>query len=88
MDAQGSDARRKGIGAMPLQSDEKAIVHVADDDPSTREPLQNLFLSIGLATRTYGTARDFLATVPVHRNETRLCTYAAIGMAAICLART
>jgi hypothetical protein len=26
--------------------------------------------------------------VPVHRNETRLCTYAAIGMAAICLART
>ena len=47
---------------MPLQSDEKAIVHVVDDDPSMREALQDLFLSIGLETRTYATARDFLAT--------------------------
>lgn len=47
---------------MPLQSDQKAIVHVVDDDPSMREALQDLFLSIGLETRTYATARDFLAT--------------------------
>jgi FixJ family two-component response regulator len=47
---------------MPLQSDLKAIVHVVDDDPSIREALKDLFLSIGLETRTYATARDFLAT--------------------------
>ena len=47
---------------MPLQSDQKAIVHVVDDDPSMREALQDLFLSIGLETRTYATARDFLVT--------------------------
>jgi FixJ family two-component response regulator len=47
---------------MPLQSDQKAIVHVVDDDPSMREALQDLFLSMGLETRTYATARDFLAT--------------------------
>lgn len=47
---------------MPLQSDQKAVVHVVDDDPSMREALQDLFLSIGLETRTYATARDFLAT--------------------------
>jgi FixJ family two-component response regulator len=46
---------------MPLPSDQKAIVHVVDDDPSMREALQDLFLSIGLETRTYATARDFLA---------------------------
>jgi FixJ family two-component response regulator len=47
---------------MPLQSDQKAIVHVVDDDPSMREALQDLFLSIALEARTYATARDFLAT--------------------------
>ena len=47
---------------MPLESDQKAVVHVVDDDPSMREALQDLFLSIGLDTRTYATARDFLAT--------------------------
>jgi FixJ family two-component response regulator len=47
---------------MPLQSDLKAIVHVVDDDPSIREALKDLFLSIGLETRTYATARDFLGT--------------------------
>jgi FixJ family two-component response regulator len=46
---------------MPLPSDQKAIVHVVDDDSSMREALQDLFLSIGLETRTYATARDFLA---------------------------
>jgi FixJ family two-component response regulator len=47
---------------MPVQSDQKAIVHVIDDDSSMREALQDLFLSIGLESRTYATARAFLAT--------------------------
>ena len=47
---------------MSLQSDQKAVVHVVDDDPSMRQALQDLFLTIGLETRTYATARDFLAT--------------------------
>jgi FixJ family two-component response regulator len=28
---------------MPLQSDQKTIVHVVDDDPLIREALQDLF---------------------------------------------
>ena len=47
---------------MLLQSGQKAIVHVVDDDPSMREALQNLCHSIGIETRTYATARDFFAT--------------------------
>jgi FixJ family two-component response regulator len=46
---------------MLLQPDQKAIVHVVDDDASIREALQNLLLSIGLEARTYATARDFVA---------------------------
>jgi FixJ family two-component response regulator len=49
-----------GVLAMPLQSDQKATVHVVDDDPSMREALQDLFHSMGLETRAYATARDFL----------------------------
>jgi len=47
-------------GAMLLQSDQKAIVHVVDDDASMRGALQDLFHSIGLETRTYATAREFV----------------------------
>jgi FixJ family two-component response regulator len=47
---------------MPLQSDQKAVVHVVDDDASMRAALQDLFDSMGLETRTYATARDFIAT--------------------------
>src|SRR3546814_9580854 len=46
---------------MQLQPDQKAIVHVVDDDASIREALENLFLSIALEARTYATARDFVA---------------------------
>jgi FixJ family two-component response regulator len=45
---------------MPLPPDQNAIVHVVDDDPSMREALRDLFLSIGLETWTYATARGFL----------------------------
>jgi FixJ family two-component response regulator len=47
---------------MPLPSDQRAIVHVVDDDPSMRAALQDLFQSIGLETRTYAIARDFIPT--------------------------
>jgi FixJ family two-component response regulator len=47
--------------AMPLQTSEKAIVHIVDDDASIRDALQGLFDTMGLDTRTYAAARDFLA---------------------------
>ena len=47
---------------MKPQSDQKAIVHVVDDDASMREALQNLCHSIGIEARTYASARDFLTT--------------------------
>jgi FixJ family two-component response regulator len=45
---------------MPLEANESAIVHVVDDDPAMRAALADLLLTVGLAARTYGTARDFL----------------------------
>jgi FixJ family two-component response regulator len=45
---------------MPLHTGDRAIVHVVDDDASLRAALESLFETVGLATRTYGTARDFL----------------------------
>src|SRR4030081_2610214 len=45
---------------MPFQTSNRAVVHVADDDVSLRGAWQSLFGSVGLDTRTYGTARDFL----------------------------
>ena len=47
---------------MKPQPDQKAIVHVVDDDASMREALRNLCHSIGIEARTYATARDFLTT--------------------------
>jgi FixJ family two-component response regulator len=45
---------------MPLQNSGKAIVHVVDDDTSMRGALESLFESVGLDSRTYATAGDFL----------------------------
>jgi FixJ family two-component response regulator len=36
------------------------VVHVVDDDVSLCSALAGLFETVGLATRTYGSARDFL----------------------------
>ena len=47
---------------MLSQTNEKAIVHVVDDDASMRGALESLFDSVGLATQTYAAARDFLVT--------------------------
>jgi FixJ family two-component response regulator len=46
--------------AMPLEANQSIIVHVVDDDPSMRGALEELFQTVGLPTRTYGAARDFL----------------------------
>jgi FixJ family two-component response regulator len=46
---------------MLSQINEKAVVHVVDDDASMRGALEGLFDSVGLDARTYATARDFLA---------------------------
>lgn len=45
---------------MPLRTCTSAIVHVVDDDASLRGALESLFNSVGLATRTYEAAHDFL----------------------------
>ena len=46
---------------MPVETREKAVVHVIDDDASMRRALEEVFNSVGLETRTYSTASDFLA---------------------------
>jgi FixJ family two-component response regulator len=51
-----------GAPVMPSQTNERAIVHVVDDDASMRGALEGLFDTVGLATQTYAAARDFLAT--------------------------
>jgi FixJ family two-component response regulator len=45
---------------MPSKTSERAVVHVVDDDASMRGALEGLFDTVGLATRTYATAGDFL----------------------------
>ncbi len=47
---------------MPSQIVENAVVHVVDDDASLRGALEGLFETVGLATQTYGAAREFLST--------------------------
>jgi FixJ family two-component response regulator len=47
---------------MPSEKNERAIVHVVDDDASMRGALESLFDSVGLGTQTYAAAGDFLAT--------------------------
>jgi FixJ family two-component response regulator len=44
----------------PADAAETPLVHVIDDDASLRAALDSLFRSVGLATRLYGSAQDFL----------------------------
>jgi FixJ family two-component response regulator len=53
---------RVGVPEMAFQTNERAIVHVVDDDASVRGALEGLFDSVGLDSQTYVSARDFLAT--------------------------
>jgi FixJ family two-component response regulator len=52
---------RMSASAVASQTNERAIVHVVDDDASMRDALEGLFDTVGLDTQTYATARDFLA---------------------------
>jgi FixJ family two-component response regulator len=47
---------------MPFETNNRAVVHVVDDDASLCGALESLFESVGLDTRTYRAARDFLDT--------------------------
>jgi FixJ family two-component response regulator len=49
---------------MPFEMNNRAVVHVVDDDASLRDALESLFDSVGLQTRTYGAARGFLDASP------------------------
>jgi FixJ family two-component response regulator len=48
------------IPMMPCRTKERAVVHVVEDDASLRGALESLFESVGLDTRTYAAAGDFL----------------------------
>jgi FixJ family two-component response regulator len=48
-------------------TNEKPLVHVVDDDAFMRGALEGLFDSVGLQTRTYATAKDFLSASPSDR---------------------
>jgi FixJ family two-component response regulator len=41
---------------------ETALVHIIDDDSSLRRVLDSLFRSVGLATKSYGSVHEFLAS--------------------------
>ena len=53
---------------MPQETHEKASVHIVDDDESVRRALDSLFRSVGLETRMYGSAGEFLAAGAVERH--------------------
>jgi len=50
---------------MALPTRDRAVVHVVDDDASMRGALEALLESVGLDTRSYASAGEFLATRPV-----------------------
>jgi FixJ family two-component response regulator len=45
---------------MAIEANSSAVVHVIDDDASIGAALESLLEEVGLVTRTYRTARDFL----------------------------
>jgi FixJ family two-component response regulator len=51
------------LGLRPVGWDmnDKTLIHVVDDDASLRSALTSLFDSVGMTTKTYGTATDFLS---------------------------
>jgi FixJ family two-component response regulator len=55
-----SDRILKVTLAMAIETNTSAVVHVIDDDASIAAALQSLLETVGLVTRTYRTARDFL----------------------------
>jgi FixJ family two-component response regulator len=49
---------------MLQQANDTPVVHIVDDDESLRRALDSLLRSVGLSTKTYGTAREFLDARP------------------------
>jgi FixJ family two-component response regulator len=45
---------------MTFNPSDRAVVHIVDDDEGLRLGLDRLFRSVGLETRTYGAAREFV----------------------------
>jgi FixJ family two-component response regulator len=45
---------------MSFETNNSPVVHVVDDDADLRGALESLFESVGLATRAYGAASEFL----------------------------
>jgi FixJ family two-component response regulator len=45
---------------MSHSPDDRAIVHIVDDDEALRGALDRLFRSVSLETRSYGAAREFI----------------------------
>lgn len=58
---------RGGSRGMQTGTEERAIVHVVDDDASMRRALEDLFDSVGLQTQTYATADAFLSVKVANR---------------------
>ncbi|QOZ51526.1 response regulator transcription factor [Bradyrhizobium sp. CCBAU 53338] len=50
---------------MPQDANNEAVVYIVDDDSSLRRALDSVFRSVGLQTRCYGSAQDFLEAQPV-----------------------
>jgi FixJ family two-component response regulator len=49
------------VKSMLFATDERAVVHVVDDDASMRDALAELFGSVGLRSKAYATADAFLS---------------------------
>ncbi len=45
---------------MVQESNDRPVVHIVDDDESLRASLESLFRSVGIQTRTYGSAGEFV----------------------------
>jgi FixJ family two-component response regulator len=45
---------------MVQESKDRPVVHIVDDDESLRASLDSLFRSVGIQTRTYGSASEFV----------------------------
>src|SRR5947209_2141933 len=56
----GRCCQPRGSAHMPQQTGEMAVVHIVDDDESLRRSMDSLCRSVGLQTRTYGSAQQFL----------------------------
>ena len=66
----GEQCRIHSSVHMPHQPTEKRVVHIVDDDEGLRHAVDSLCRSVGLQTRTYGSAQEFLAA---KREDTPEC---------------